>query len=161
MSNRNRRGGVRSARAVDPYPDPNEGGPVEDASGHRPQRLESLIHQELQSLVRDEAADPALRGVVLVALRLSVDGSHARVAYAVEAPLAEAASVERSSRLALGRATGFLRARLAELMHLKRLPTLAFTFVGVQAPGCAPEGAAAASPGVVPVPPEGGAPWPA
>lgn len=148
MSNRNRRGGVRSARAVDPYPypDPHEGDPAGDAPGQRPHRLESLIHEELQSLVRDEAADPALRGVVLVALRLSVDGSHARVAYAVEAPLADAARVERSSRLALGRATGFLRARLAELMHLKRLPTLTFTFVGAQEPG-------------VVLPNPGGDPW--
>ena len=115
--------------------------------GHRPHRLENILHEQLQSLLRDEASDPALHGLVLVSLRLSVDGGHARVAYAVEAPLADAARLERASLQALGRATGFLRARLADLLALKRLPTLTFTFVGVQAPGAAPDAA------------EGGAPW--
>ena len=108
--------------------------------GHRPHRLENILLEQLRSLLRDEASDPALGGLVLVSLQLSVDGGHARVAYAVEAPLGDAARVGRSSRDALGRATGFLRARLAELLDLKRLPTLAFTFVGVQEPGAMPRG---------------------
>jgi ribosome-binding factor A len=152
MSNRSRRPGARSPRvpSFDPFHEGAEG----DATGHRPHRLEAILHEQLQSILRDEASDPALDGVVLVSLRLSIDGGHARIAYAVqaplgEAPLGEAARVEQASRAALVRATGFLRARLADLLHLKRLPTLAFTFVGVQAPGGAKAGG------------EGGAPWPA
>jgi ribosome-binding factor A len=133
MSKRTHRAGSRSPRALSPTPYPEEGGG--DATGHRPHRLENILLEQLQSLLRDEAADPALGDLVLVSLQLSVDGSHARVAYAVEAPLRDATRVERSSRDALGRATGFLRARLAELLDLKRLPTLTFTFVGVQEPG--------------------------
>jgi len=147
MSNRSRRPGARTPRA--PLSDPFHEGTEGDATGHRPHRLETILHEQLQSILRDEASDPALDGVVLVSLSLSIDGGHARIAYAVEAPLGEAASVEPASRAALVRATGFLRARLADLLHLKRLPTLTFTFVGVQAPGAVKAG------------PGGGAPWPA
>ena len=115
---------------------------------HRPHRLEHILLKELQSLIRDEAADPALEGVRLASLRLSIDGGHARVAYAVEttAPC-DLARTERSSRDALLRATGFLRARLSHLLDVKRLPTLTFTFVGVQEPVAASDGS------------EGGEPW--
>jgi ribosome-binding factor A len=51
--------------------------------------------------------------------------------------------VEVSSREALARATGFLRARLAALLELRRLPKLSFVFVGVQEPGGAAPGGAA------------------
>jgi ribosome-binding factor A len=139
MSKRTPRAGSRSPRALGPNPFPEEADG--DAVGHRPHRLENILLERLQSLLRDEASDPALGGLVLVSLRLSVDGGHARVAYAVEAALGDARKVERSSRDALGRATGFLRARLAELLELKRLPTLTFTFVGVQEPGAMPRGA--------------------
>ena len=145
MSKRTHRSGARSPRARGPTPYP--GVPGGDAVGHRPHRLELILLEQLQSLLRDEASDPALGGLHLVSLRLSIDGGHARVAYAVEAPLGDSARIERSSRAALGRATGFLRARLADLLDMKRLPTLSFTFVGVQEPGVAPDRA------------EGSAPW--
>lgn len=144
MSKRAFRPGARPPRASNP--DPYPGDPGGGGTCHRPHRLESILLEQLQSLLRDEASDPALRGLVLVSLRLSADGGHARVAYAAEAPLGQARRAERSSREALGRATGFLRARLAGLLDLKRLPTLTFTFVGVQEPGAAE-------------PVEGGKPW--
>jgi len=146
MSKRTHRSGARPSRALqsNPYPGALEG----EAVRHRPRRLERILLEQLGTLVRDEAVDPALDGVHLVSVRLSVDGGHARVGYAAEAPLADAKRVERLSGEALGRATGFLRARLAELLGLKRLPRLSFTFVGVQAPGvCVYE--------------EGTEPWPA
>jgi ribosome-binding factor A len=115
----------------------------------RPHRLESILLEQLQSLIREEAADPALEGVWLVSLRLSTDGGHARVAFAVDATTAPCglARLEAGSRDALGRATGFLRARLADILVLKRLPTLSFTFVGVQRPSTASD------------PSGGGEPW--
>lgn len=139
MSSRSHRHGARSPRARSLS---FEESFAAEATGHRPHRLEAILLEELRSLVRHEAADPALAGVVLVSLRLSVDGGHARVAYAVVAPLGEAARVERVSREALARATGFLRARLASVLVLKKLPTLGFAFVGVADPGVAagPEG---------------------
>jgi len=136
MSKRTHRAGSRSPRALSPTS--YRGEPEADAEGRRPHRLELILLEQLQSLIRDEASDPALGGLLLVSLRLSVDGGHARVAYAVEAPLGSTTARTRSTELALGRATGFLRARLADLLDLKRLPTLSFTFVGVQEPGTLP-----------------------
>jgi ribosome-binding factor A len=145
MSQRTHRSGARSSRARSSTQLP--GGSELDANGHRPRRLESILLEQLQSLIR-EAADPALEGIRLLSLRLSMDGGHARVPYAVEAAPCDPTRLERSSRDALGRATGFLRSRLAGLLDLKRLPTLTFTFVGVQAPGAVQDAR------------EGGDPWP-
>jgi ribosome-binding factor A len=141
MSRRTHRSGARSSRALGSIPDPGPG-------RHRPHRLEYILLEQLQSLIRDEAADPALEGVRLVSMRLSIDGGHARVAYAVESTApCDLAQTERSSREALGRATAFLRARLADLLGLKRLPRLTFTWVGVQEPAVSSD------------PSEGGEPW--
>jgi hypothetical protein len=70
---------------------------------------------------------------------LSVDGANARVGYAVEAELAKGEQAARTSGAALERATPFLRARLAALLDLKRLPRLSFTFIGVQQADVPPE----------------------
>jgi len=139
MSKRTHRSGARSSRAQQAplYP---AGDPEADATGHRQERLERILLEELQTLIRDEAADPALDGVKLVSVHLSVDRGHARISYLAVAPLAAQWQVERASREALTRATGFLRARLAALLDLKRLPKLSFTFVGVQEPGAGTPG---------------------
>ncbi|WP_242344184.1 ribosome-binding factor A [Anaeromyxobacter terrae] len=140
MSKRTHRAGARPSRAQQAplYP----GDPDADATGHRQERLERILHDEIQTLIRDEAADPALEGVRLVSVHLSVDGGHARIGYVVEAPLSAERQVETASLAGLGRAAGFLRARLASLLDLKRLPKLSFTFVGVQDPGASSSGGA-------------------
>lgn len=71
----------------------------------------------------------------IVSVHLSVDGGHARIGYVVEAALSAERQVEAGTRAALTRSTGFLRARLASLLDLKRLPKLSFGFVGVVEPG--------------------------
>jgi ribosome-binding factor A len=101
----------------------------ESSSGYRHARLEQLLLEELRALLRDEATDPALEGVRLMALKLSVDYRHARVHFALPGgarrgldEAGERAAVGR----ALARATPFLRARLADAIELKRLPDLRF-----------------------------------
>lgn len=140
MSKRTHRSGARPSLAQQSTLIP--GDPDSGATGHRQERLEHILLDELRRLLRDEASDPALAGARLVSVELSVDGGHARVAYSLEAELADARRVERAAREGFVRATGFLRARLAALLDLKRLPRLAFTFVGVQEPGSSapPEG---------------------
>lgn len=101
-----------------------------DGAGHRQARLEHILIDELQSLISDEATDPSLDGVRVLAVHLSPDGGHARVAYAVVAPLSLETEARHATRAGLTRATPFLRARLAHL-QLKKLPKLTFTFVGV------------------------------
>jgi ribosome-binding factor A len=97
----------------------------------RPQRLENNLLDEIQTLLREEAADPALAGIHLVSLTLSGDGGHARIGYAVAGALSAEREIARRSSLALARATGFLRARLAAQLDLKRIPGLTFTFIGL------------------------------
>lgn len=103
---------------------------VEGAS-HRHARVQSLVLHELRGLLRDEVADGALAEVVVLAVELSLDCGHARVAYAVRAPGRTEEEVERESGAAFERAAGFLRARLGALLSLKRTPRLSFTFVGL------------------------------
>ena len=108
----------------------SSGGLPEEGAGHRQARLEHILLDELQSLI-DEARDPALDGIRILAVHRSPDGSHARVAYAVAALLTREQEVGRASKDGLGRATGFLRARIAQQLNLKKLPKLTFTFVGI------------------------------
>jgi ribosome-binding factor A len=144
MSKRTHRSGARSSRAQQSHVYP--GGPESGAIGHRQERLERILLDEVQTLIRDEAADPALEGVRLVSVRLSVDGGHARITYAVEGRLSDEQRLHRASSETLARATGFFRARLAALLDMKRLPKLSFAFVGIHEPGLAG-------------PQEGGEPW--
>ncbi len=90
--------------------------------------------EELRSVLRDDVADPALVGVGVAAVVLSVDYRHARVHFTIpEAAEPEAARRSRVER-GLARATPLLRARLAEAIDVKRVPDLRFIFDGVASP---------------------------
>jgi ribosome-binding factor A len=99
--------------------DAEPGGPA----GHRHQRLEVSVREELQSIVRDDVSDPELEGVVISAVVLSPDYRNARVHFLVPRGRPRTA-VER----AFTRAAPFLRARLAEAVELKRTPDLRFVY---------------------------------
>lgn len=86
----------------------------DDGAGHRHQRLQELIFEELRALMRDDISDPDLVDIEITAVVLSVDYRHARVHY-----------VKGNAR-ALERATPFLRARLADAIDMKRIPDLRF-----------------------------------
>ena len=90
-------------------------------SGHRAERLEQILLEEVGSLLRDEARDPRLGDVSTTRVELSVDYKSARVFYVLPEGVHQGA-VER----ALVRATPFLRARLAEALALKQVPALRF-----------------------------------
>ncbi len=94
-----------------------------EAGGHRHQRVEASVREELQSIVRDDVTDPELEGVVISAVVLSPDYRNARVHFLVPRGRPRSA-VER----AFNRASAFLRARLAEAVELKRTPELRFVY---------------------------------
>ncbi|MBI5545632.1 MAG: ribosome-binding factor A [Deltaproteobacteria bacterium] len=109
-------------------------------SNFRRVRGERLLLEELRTLLRD-AVDPELEGVRPLTLELSPDGGHARVPYVVDAPqLTDESAMRRTSSRALERASGFLRARLASNLELRKVPTLGFQFVGLAAEDAAQEG---------------------
>jgi len=90
--------------------------PERDGPTQRHERLEQLLLDELRGLFRDDIEDPALYGVGIAAVVLSVDYKHLRVHY----------THNRTPDRALERVTPFLRARLADAVDLKHVPSLNF-----------------------------------
>jgi ribosome-binding factor A len=104
-----------------------------EGAGHRHARLQGLILEALRALLRDDVTDPGLIEVLITAVVMSVDYRHARVHFALPCA-AEGADQERGRvERALGRATPFFRARVADAIDLKRVPDLRFVFDGVAA----------------------------
>lgn len=98
----------------------------DEGAGHRHERVQGLIFEELRALLRDDVFDPTLADVRVMGVVLSVDYRHVRVHFALTSGSDQRRSVER----ALLRATPFLRARLADAVELKRTPDLRFVFDG-------------------------------
>jgi ribosome-binding factor A len=96
----------------------------EVGAGVRGERLEELMREELNSILRIETEDPRLEGVRITFIELSRDGARARAWYANDAT-SDDASLEQC-RAAFEAAHGFLRARLCEALPLKRSPQLTF-----------------------------------
>jgi ribosome-binding factor A len=94
-----------------------------EGAGHRHQRLEVSILEELRSLLRDDVSDPDVEGARITAVALSPDYKNAKVHFVIPKGSARA-SIERG----LQRATPFLRRRLADSIELKRTPDLRFVF---------------------------------
>jgi len=107
----------------------------EEGAGHRHQRVQGLIFEEVRALMRDDVSDPALADVRIMAVVLSVDYRHARVHFTL--PAIEA---RRTVERALQRVTPFLRARLADAVEMKRTPELRFVFDGPALPDAIPAG---------------------
>src|SRR5579871_26141 len=94
----------------------------EEVAGHRHLRVQRLVLEELQALLRDDVSDPALADVRVAAVVLSVDYRHAKIHFVLRTVSGE----PRLAQRALERATPFLRARLAEAIEMKRVPDLRF-----------------------------------
>jgi ribosome-binding factor A len=99
-----------------------------ERSGHRHQRLQQLLHEELAAVVRDELSDPRLDSVIITNVELSVDYKNVKVRFLV--PNAKDVSREDRARLerAFERASPFLRGRLADAIDTKATPALRFVF---------------------------------
>jgi ribosome-binding factor A len=104
------------------------------AQSFRRERLETVVLEELRFIFRDDVTHPGLAGLRLLSLELSPDGSHARIAYAAPDAGGEATTGQATGE-ALEAASGFVRARLAQALSLKRVPRLGFTFVGLVSDG--------------------------
>lgn len=95
--------------------------PEHDGPTARHARLEQLLLEELRGLFRDDIEDPALSGVEIAAVVLSVDYKHLRVHYTYSGT-----AQRRLLEARLERVEPFLRARLADAVDLKRVPDLNF-----------------------------------
>lgn len=99
--------------------------PVEGPTGHRVERLEHLLFEEIDRIFRLEVVDPRLQAVSVVSLQLSPDYRNARVLYAL-VPQEEPWPSLQALREGFAKVTPFVRARLSEQLGLKRTPQLAF-----------------------------------
>ena len=90
----------------------------EDGGGFRTIRLQELIRDELNALLRNEIRDPRLGSVVVTMVELAGDGACARIWFTAETDDNEIEALEG--------AAGFLRCDLAESLGLKRTPELRF-----------------------------------
>ncbi|HKO95301.1 MAG TPA: ribosome-binding factor A [Polyangiaceae bacterium] len=113
---------------------------AERGAGLRGQRLEELFREELNSLLEIEINDPVLERARITRAELSLDGSRARVWFALGASFGDA-DVARTLA-AFERAAGFLRSRLCDALPVKRIPELTFRYE----PVVLPPDAAAGSP---------------
>ena len=86
--------------------------------GARTLRLQELIREEVNYLLRNEVRDPRLDGVEITMVELSGDGSRARLWFTCEGDEDRAPAFERVA--------GFIRTSLADNLGLKRTPELRF-----------------------------------
>ena len=86
--------------------------------GTRTVRLQELIREEVNLILRNEVRDPRLDSVVITMVELAGDGSCARLWFTAEG--------DDDRRAACEHIAGFLRTQLAESLGLKRTPDLRF-----------------------------------
>jgi ribosome-binding factor A len=86
--------------------------------GTRTLRLQELIREEVNLILRNDVRDPRLDGVVITMVQLAGDGSCARLWFTAEG--------DADKRDACEHIAGFLRTQLAESLGLKRTPELRF-----------------------------------
>jgi ribosome-binding factor A len=102
------------------------------ASG-RMRRVDEAIRQVIGDAVAGDLKDPRVGFVTVTDVRTSPDLSHARVYVSVLGADSRAGGIstpeERETTLdGLKSAHGFLQARIAGQLHLKRTPTLEFSY---------------------------------
>jgi len=96
--------------------------------GHRHDRLEHLLLEELNGLLRGEVTDPRLDDVAFSRVELSVDYSSARAYFVTITAGALPRPARERIEAALEHASGFLRARVGAALDLKRVPQLRFRY---------------------------------
>lgn len=93
---------------------------------HRVKRIEEEIRHYVSELLLFEITDPDLKGVAVTRAMVTKDLSLARIYYhlAVDTPSETRAKVE----LALRRARGFVRRRLAGRLNMRVVPEIEFFY---------------------------------
>ena len=90
----------------------------DNGDGTRTVRLQELIREEVNLILRNEVRDPRLDSVVITMVELTGDGSCARLWFTADG--------DDDKRAACEHIAGFLRTQLAESLGLKRTPELRF-----------------------------------
>jgi ribosome-binding factor A len=99
-------------------------------TGGRMRRVDEAIRQVIGDAVAGELKDPRVGFITVTDVRTSADLRHARVYVSVLGEAGEASSpAQREASLeGLRSAHGFLQARVASELHLRRTPMLEFSY---------------------------------
>lgn len=89
----------------------------------RSRRVADLIQHEIALLIKKEVRDPRLMKITITSVDVSDDLSHAKVYYT---PLD--VKELHDIKVALEKATGFIRCRLAESVRLRYTPHIQFIY---------------------------------
>ena len=90
----------------------------------RTERIADLIQMELAKLIQQAVKDPRAQSVTLTGVDVSRDLSIAKIYFTVH----DEAKEKRHALEGLAKATGFLRARLADAIDLRVVPNLRFCY---------------------------------
>lgn len=131
MSRLNHRRRGRGDQAPVAVSEPSEHG----SPGHRHARLERILFEEVVTLLRDEIINEHVEDVRISSVALSADYHNARVHYSIEGEEIPTRDQLLRTDAALAASAGFLRARLAESLDLKRVPNLRFILAQGKASG--------------------------
>jgi ribosome-binding factor A len=93
-------------------------------TSNRPERVGEAIRNELSQLLQREVHDPGVGFITLTTVKVSPDLQLARVYYTSMGDQKALADTAK----ALGRATPFLRRKVAERLRLRRAPELQFFY---------------------------------
>lgn len=96
----------------------------EDRCGVRSIRVQGLLVEAVDALLRNETGDARLEDVRIVDAQLSPSGALLRLWFT--------AAAEQEAQRALAHASGWLRFRLAQDLGLKRTPELRFKWTAQQ-----------------------------
>ena len=91
---------------------------------HRRERVESLIHREISTILARKVSDPRVQGVHVVSVQVSPDFHLARVNYSSMYDNLDMDSVQEG----LDHAKPFIRNGLKKNLKLRVLPELAFFY---------------------------------
>lgn len=91
--------------------------------GRRPERLGEQIRQEISALVVSELRDPRIGFSTIIAVRVTPDLRHARVAVSVLGSAQEQQQTLEGFRAA----ASYIRRELAHRLDIRRVPELEFT----------------------------------
>jgi ribosome-binding factor A len=95
-----------------------------DVSSTRPERVAEAIREELSELIAREVHDPGVGFVTLTRVKVSPDLQVARVYYTTMGD----EHAQRETAKALKRAAPFLRRKLGQRIHLRRVPGIEFFY---------------------------------
>src|SRR5271165_3350224 len=99
-------------------------------NSERMRRVDEAIRQVIADAVAGDLKDPRVGFVTVTDVKTSADLRHARVYVSVlgEGGRPSAPEQREATLVGLASAHGFLQARLASELHLKRTPTLEFSY---------------------------------